>query len=122
MSWQVRAGHDHNFIDGRTHVHHIHLFNQVTGGEHNLEILLGCPMCPTCRRPFEQSDLLGLDPASEINKALSILTFNHLALMGHAQRNSVPIRLGPLAEQVPLGHKITIHGDHRMLHTPKATK
>ena len=117
MSWSVRSGHEHNFIDGRTHVHHIHLFNQVTGGEHSLELLLGCPTCPACKRPFEQSDLSLLDPNAEVEKHLAILGKNHEALMAYASRGSHMIRVGPLANFVPYGHKL--HEATRMLQVPK---
>lgn len=121
MAWQVREGHEHNFIDGRTHVHHVHFFNRVTGGEHELQLLLGCPKCPACQRPFKQSDLSTLDPAAEINKTLSHLMANHNALMDYAARHGHAIRLGPLANHVPHGHKIVISPDStRHLHVPRA--
>ena len=122
MSWSVREGPLHNYIDGRTNVHHVHLVNQVTGGEHNIELLLGCPSCPVCKRPYAQSDLYNLDPAKEINDALTTLSTNHEAIMTYAQRHGHPIKLGPLASLVPSGHKITNHGDMRMLHVPRGTK
>ena len=34
MSWQKKAGHEHDHIDGRTGVHFTRLENIVTGGEH----------------------------------------------------------------------------------------
>lgn len=120
--WSVRQGHEHNYIDGRTHVHHVHLANAVTGGEFNLELLLGCSACPSCKRPFIQSDLSGLDPAAEINEALSDLMANHSALMEYAGKHGHPIRLGPLAEHLPAGHRITVHGGHRLLHAPRVQK
>jgi len=119
MSWIVRPGAEHNHIDGRTHVHHVHLFNQVTGGEHNIDLLLASPTCPECRRPFAQSDLSHLDPAAEINAALETLNGNHAAIMNYAHRHGVPVALGKLASHVPSGHQVTIHGGIKMLHTPR---
>lgn len=120
--WEVRQGHDHNHIDGRTHVHHIHLFNQVTGGEHNIDLLLHAPECRECHRPFAQSDLGGLDPAAEINAALETLRANHDAIMDYAGKHGHPIKLGPLHCLIPDGHRVTQHGPFRMLHVPKASK
>lgn len=114
--WTVRPGHEHNYIDGRTHVHHVHLFNAVTGGEHNLELLLGCPSCPSCNRPFEQSDLSLLDPKAEIAGQIATLTQNHQALMAYINKHGHPVRLGPLATSVPGGHRISIQGQIRMMH------
>lgn len=122
MSWQVRPGHEHNSIDGRTHVHHIHLFNQVTGGEHNIDLLLGAPSCRECHRPFAQDSLGYLDPAAEINAALETLMGNHIAIMEYAGKHGVPIHLGPLHSHVPPGHKITTHPFGKMLHVPRETK
>jgi len=122
MNWKLRVGPEHNHVDGRTHVHHIHLFNQVTGGEHNLDLLLGTPKCPECNRPFAQSDLGSLDPAAEINKALETLQANHAAVMEYAGRHGVPVNLGPLASVLPMGHRITAHPFGRMLHVPKVGK
>ncbi len=119
MTWGIRPGHEHNHIDGRTHVHHVHLFNQVTGGEHNIDLLLGCPKCPSCQRPFAQSDLGGLDPAAEINAAIEALMENHAAIMEYAGKHRIPIGLGPLGSHIPPGHKVTNHGAFRMLHVPK---
>ena len=120
--WAVRSGHEHNHIDGRTHVHHVHMFNQVTGGEHNIDLLLGSPHCRECHRPFAQSDLGGLDPAAEINMALGDLMVNHAAIMEYAGKHGVPINLGPLASHIPAGHKITNHGPFKMLHVPRVSK
>lgn len=120
--WAVRQGHEHNHIDGRTHVHHIHLFNQVTGGEHNIDLLLHAPECRECHRPFAQSDLGGLDPAAEINAALATLHANHAAIVAYAGKHGVPINLGPLAAVVPPDHRVTQHGAFRMLHVPKVAK
>lgn len=122
MSWAVRPGPEHNHIDGRTHVHHVHLFNQVTGGEHNVDLLLGSPKCRECQRPFEQSDLGHLDPAAEINAVIETLLGNHAAIMEYAAKNGVPVRLGPLATFIPAGHKVTQHGALKMLHTPRGSK
>jgi hypothetical protein len=120
--WELRQGHEHNHIDGRTHVHHVHLFNQVTGGEHHLQILLGCPKCRECGRPYEQNELGHLDPAAEINKALEALRGNHQALMTYAGRHGVPVRLGPLASHIPGGYKTTQHESMTLLHVPKVDK
>jgi hypothetical protein len=117
--WGVRPGPEHNYIDGRTHVHHVHLFNQVTGGEHNVDLLLGCAKCRECGRPYEQSDLGDLDPAKEVNNQLSILQQNHAALMKYAGNHGVPINLGPLASIIPQGHRVTAHLGSRMLHSPR---
>jgi hypothetical protein len=117
--WAVRQGPEHNHIDGRTHVHHIHLFNQVTGGEHNIDLLLGSPQCRECGRPFAQSDLGGLDPAAEINAALEMLHANHTAIMAYAGKHGVPIRIGPLHSLIPTGHKVTTHGALKMMHAPR---
>jgi hypothetical protein len=122
MSWAVRQGHEHNYIDGRTHVHHVHLFNQVTGGEHHIQLLLGAPSCRECGRPFAQSDLGGLDPAAEINAALETLQANHAAIMSYTAKHGHPIKLGPLATIVPAGHKVTTHGAAKMLHVPRLSK
>jgi hypothetical protein len=120
MSWAVRQGHEHNHIDGRTHVHQVHLFNQVTGGEHNLQLLLGVAKCRECGRPFAQSDLGGLDPAAEINAAIKTLAKNHQAIMAYAGKHGIPIKLGPLATLIPAGHKATHVGDVVMLHVPRS--
>ena len=104
--WAVRPGHEHNHIDGRTHVHHIHLFNQVTGGEHHLQILLGVPQCRDCGRPFAQNDLGLVDPVAEINSALEALEANHQALASYAGTHGVKVKLGPLASLVPQGHGV----------------
>ena len=122
MTWAIRPGHEHNFIDGRTQVHHVHLFNQVTGGEHNIELLLGCPCCPSCKRPFEQSDLSLLDPNAEIEKHLGVLSGNHDALMGYIAKHGHPLRIGPLGTVLPEGHRTSRVGDHRYLHGPKDSK
>lgn len=122
MTWGIRPGYEHNFIDGRTHVHNIHLFNQVTGGEHNIHLLLGTPECRECHRPFAQSDLGNLDPAEEINQAIETLMGNHRAIMEYAGKHGVPINLGPLHSHVPDGHKITLHGDLKMMHVPRSAK
>jgi len=119
MSWAVRSGPEHNFIDGRTHVHQVHLFNQVTGGEHNLSLLLGCPKCRDCGRPFAQSDLEKLDPAAEINAAIESLTVNHEAFMKYIGKHQVPVRLGPLARVVPQGHRLILSADAAFLHSPR---
>jgi hypothetical protein len=119
MTWAVREGAEHNYIDGRTHVHQVHLFNQVTGGEHNLSLLLGCPKCRDCGRPFAQSDLGTLDPAAEINTALEALKANHDALMKYAGKHQVPVRLGSLASVIPAGHRLILAGDTRLLHSPR---
>ena len=66
MNWIVREGPEHNSIDGRTHIHHVHLVNKVTGGEHNIDLLLSAHSCPECQRPYTQNDLGHLDPAKEI--------------------------------------------------------
>ena len=115
MTWAVRGGPEHNFIDGRTHVHQVHLFNHVTGGEHNLSLLLGCSTCRDCGRPFAQSDLGTLDPAAEINAALEALMANHDAIMKYAGKHQVHIRLGPLAHSAPSGHLVTPESGARFL-------
>lgn len=119
MSWAIRPGPEHDHIDGRTHVHRVHLFNQVTGGEHNVELLLGSPVCRECRRPFEQDGVSGLDPAAEINSVLSVLQHNHNRILDYAGNHGVPIKLGPLATVIPQGHRVTNHGEQKMLHAPK---
>lgn len=116
MSWKLREGVEHNFIEGALHVHNIHLYNAVTGGEHNLHILLGAPTCRECKRPFAQDDLGHLDPATEINNALETLMANHNAVMEYAKRTGAPVRIGPLASHVPQGHKIVTHPFGKMLH------
>lgn len=116
MSWAIRPGHDHNHLDGRTHVHHIHLFNQVTGGEHNIDLLLGTPMCPNCKRPFAQEYLGHLNPDAEVEAALETLNNNHRAIMEYVQHYGVPILLGPLATIVPPGHKRVAVGNDHFLH------
>jgi hypothetical protein len=121
MSWAIRQGHEHNHVDGRTHVHHIHLFNQVTGGEHNIDLLLGTPMCPNCKRPFAQDGLGHLNPAAEIEAALEALQGNHAAIMEYVQIYRVPVLLGPLAAIVPPEHKLLSVGAHKFLH-PEAKK
>ena len=121
MTWAVRGGPEHNFIDGRTHVHQVHLFNQVTGGEHNLSLLLACPACRDCGRPFARSSDLGtLDPAAEINAALEALMANHDAIMKYAGKHQVHIRLGPLAHSAPAGHLVTPAIGERFLRVPRA--
>jgi hypothetical protein len=122
MTWGIRQGYEHNFIDGRTHVHHVHLFNQVTGGEHNVDLLLGCPKCRECGRPYAQDDLGHLDPAAEINAILETLSANHAAVLNYAGKHQIPVRLGALASIVPAGHKVSMAGIHKMLHAPRAGK
>ena len=104
----------------------LHLFNQVTGGEHHIQLLLGAPQCRECGRPFEQSDLGGLDPEAEINKALETLMGNHDAIMEYAGKHGVPINLGPLHCHVPDGHRVTMHvtshGELKMMHVPRIEK
>lgn len=98
--WRVRGGPEHNFLDGRTLVHHIHLFNQVTGGEHNLELLLGNPSCAVCHRPF--AGVLGaLDPAAHVEEALVQLRSNHDSVMAYLAAHKLPIRVGLLHEVTP---------------------
>ena len=122
MAWAVRPGYEHNHIDGRTHVHNVHLFNQVTGGEHNIHLLLGVTACRECHRPYEQSDLGQLDPAAEINKALEALMGNHDAVMEYAGRHGIPIAVGPLHSIIPDGHRVTAHPFGKMLHVPRKMK
>jgi hypothetical protein len=117
--WNVLEGPHHNYIDGRTHVHHVHLFNQVTGGEHEIQLLLHTPVCRECNRPFPQSDLGGLDPYLTISQVLSDLTLNHGAIMKYIQKHGIPVKLGPKANYVPPSHKLTTHGEIRMLHPPR---
>jgi hypothetical protein len=119
MSWQLKEGHEHNHIDGRTHVHKIHLFNQVTGGEHHIQLLLGASACRECKRSFPQSDLSALDPYAAINEEIALLSENHRAIMAYSQLHNIPIRVGPLATVVPEGHRISIQNSIRVLHPPR---
>ena len=117
--WNILEGPEHNFIDGRTHVHHVHLFNRVTGGEHEVQLLLHTPTCRECNRPFEQSDLSMLDPHAETEKVLKILHQNHGAIMDYVGQHGIPIRLGPKANLVLAGHKTVIRGNTTLLHVPR---
>lgn len=112
--WALRQGPEHNHIDGRTHVHHIHLFNQVTGGEHNIQFLLHVPTCRECGRAFERKEG-ALDIGAAISAEIGILEANHARVMTHAKASGVPIKLGELATIVPEGHRVTFHGPYRML-------
>ena len=120
--WQVKDGHEHTYLDGRTHVHHVHLVNPVTGGEHEIQLLLGAPVCRECRRPFAQSHLSTLNPHAEIEKAIAALRENHDAVMAYIQKHGIPVRLGPLASHVPEGHRTTQHGSVRLLHPVRTAK
>ena len=120
--WAVRPGHEHNHIDGRTHVHHIHLFNQVTGGEHNIDLLLHAPKCRECGRAFPNGATpvdIAESVAVEIENQFNILEANHAAIMDYAGRTGLPIRLGPLASHRPPGHAILLAGNLTMLRVPR---
>ena len=121
-NWALRQGPEHNHIDGRTHVHNIHLFNQVTGGEHNIQLLLHVPVCRECGRAFSKNDAGGLDLAAAIEAEIKILEANHVKVMAHAQASGVPIKLGPLATLVPDGYKVSFHGPYKMLRALRQIK
>ncbi len=121
--WAVRPGHEHNHIDGRTHVHHIHLFNQVTGGEHNIDLLLHVPTCRECGRAFPGGESpidLATAVAPQIQKELAILEQNHADIMAYAAATGLPIKLGPLAHLRPTGHTVLAVGDLKMLQVPRS--
>lgn len=135
MSWQKKAGHDHDHIDGRTLVHNIHLFNSATGAEHNLHIQLKQPCCMTCRRPWSQADLaawMGLEPGTPayreptdlhpgdaLEEALEMLNPNHAAILEYSKRHNIPILLGDLASTAPDGHKAINAQGRRFLIPPR---
>lgn len=118
--WALRQGPEHNHIDGRTHVHHIHLFNQVTGGEHNIDLLLHVPACRECGRAFPGS-IFPVDAAltAEIQKQIGILEENHVNIMAYAAAAGLPIKLGQLASVKPPAHLVSLVGDMKMLHLPR---
>lgn len=116
--WQVKPGHLHNHIDGRTLQHQIHLINSVTGGEHRLQLMLRLPSCAVCRRPFPQSDLGLLDPGAALDEAMALLNPHHEAVLQYSQRHNVPILLGELASNVPAGHRLVKAADRRLLVPP----
>lgn len=117
--WQPRQGMEHNYIDGRTHVHHVHFYNSVTGGEHQVQLLLGPSACGVCGRPFEQSDLGSLDPLAETQAVLINLKANHDHLMAYIKRHGVPVMLGPLAHQVPDNQRHAVVSGNKMLLPPR---
>ena len=120
--WALRPGEEHNFIDGRTHVHHLHLFNQVTGGEHNIDVLLHAAKCRVCGRPFPNlaDGDTSATVASKILEELQILEENHARLMAYAAKVGVPIRLGALASHVPHGHSVvTLNSGGKLLRVPR---
>ncbi len=104
--WQKKPGHDHDHVDGRTHTHNIHLFNSVTGAEHNIHILLGVDGCPTCGRAYPKNDLGHIDPKAIVDEALAMLRENHAAVLAYAERHNIPVKVGPLHALIPDGHKL----------------
>ena len=118
--WAVRPGLEHNHIDGRTHVHHIHLFNQVTGGEHNIDLLLHVPKCRECGRAFPGTAIPAL-PAIKgaIQAEFEILEKNHAEIMAYAAATGIPIKMGILASLKLPGHTVIPVGDTKMLQVPR---
>ena len=122
MTWGIRPGYEHNFIDGRTHVHHIHFLNGVTGGEHEVQLVLGCPSCPTCKRPFARESLNVLNPIEEAQKAMDALEANYKALVDYVNRWKVPVRIGPLANIMLTDSRTLVIGDQQYLEFPVEQK
>lgn len=127
MSWQKKPGHEHDHICGRTLQHHIHLFNSVTGAEHNLHLRFGLYHCAACKRPFHHADIGSrdpsqLDPGAELEQALAMLNPNHEAILEYSKRHNVPILLGDLATTVPGSHRLVDPHGRRMLFPKKDEK
>jgi len=120
--WAVRPGHEHNHIDGRTHVHHIHLFNQVTGGEHNIDLLLHVPKCRECGRAFPSGKApvdIAASVAQDLQNEFDVLEKNHAEIMAYAAAAGLPIKLGALASLRPPGHSLIAVGGLNMLRVPR---
>jgi len=113
--WQKKAGHEHDHVDGRTHTHHIHLFNSVTGAEHNIHIQLGLPSCPTCGRAYPTDDIGNLDPKSIVQAEVQALQERHGALLAYAEKHGIAVKVGDLHSVVPDSHKAIQVGAHKML-------
>lgn len=113
--WQKKPGPDHNYIDGRTMQHNIHLFNSVTGGEHNLHILLKSDCCAVCKRPFNQGHAATTDPGAELEAALAMLQPNHAAILDYSRKHNVPILIGELASTVPETHRLVTSAGRKLL-------
>jgi hypothetical protein len=120
--WQVKPGHEHNHIDGRSLQHNVHLFDDVTGAEHRIHLLLKADSCPACHRPFPKDSLGHLDPKAAVADALKMLGANLEAVMAYAHEHGVPIVLGPLATSVPAGHRLVANAGVRALLPPKKEK
>lgn len=90
--WKKKAGPEHDHIDARTGIHHIHLDNPVTGGEHHLLIPLRAETCPHCSRPHPQDDLGAVDPKAVVQEALDMLTANHKAVLDYAAKHGIHVK------------------------------
>jgi len=117
--WHIPNDEEHNHIDGRTHEHHIHMVNDVTGGQHDIILRLGVDSCPHCKRPYPKDDLGQLDHIQAIQEALEMLEKNHAAVMDYAAQRGIPIKVGPLHSRVPNGHRLAQSGKHKMLIPPR---
>lgn len=105
MSWQKKAGHEHDHIDGRTGTHFIRLENSVTGGVHELHIRLGVDCCSHCSRPLPKGDLGAVDPKAIVAEALEMLIKNHQAVLDYAEKHGIAVKAATHTLAVPEGYR-----------------
>lgn len=123
MAWHIPPGEENNFIDGRTHEHHVRFVNQVTGGEHHLIIRLGVDACPHCSRAHSKDDLGFADPHAIVQQEMEMLEANHAALMDYSDKHGVSIRVGEHHTYAPEGRKlIQRHGERHLTPPRKVQK
>lgn len=109
------------YIDGRTGEHIVHLLNLVTGGEHKIQIQLAPDACQHCTRAFPKDDFSAINPKAIVEDHLAMLNANHDAVMAHAAKHGLMVRVGEQSSLVPQGHRVVQSGRDRFLHLPRKT-